>query len=64
MRCRPTNMHMTWEFCVSNRVPVGPLDFKQGFYLYLELGGVTYGLFDWRTTYLSLEMKVLVTSRS
>lgn len=31
-------MHINWEFSVASRVPVGPLDCKQEFYLYLEFG--------------------------
>lgn len=38
VRVRRTNIHMNWEFSVASRVHVGPLDFKQEFYLYLEFG--------------------------
>lgn len=36
VRNRYTSMHMNWEFSAASQVPVGPLDFKQEFYLYLE----------------------------
>lgn len=46
------------------RVSVGPLDFKQEFYLYLEFGASLTGcLVGEQPTWL-WEMKVLITSRS
>lgn len=38
VRNRCTNMHINWEFSAASRVPVGPPDSRQEFYLYLEFG--------------------------
>lgn len=59
VRNRSTNMHMNWEFSIASRVPVGFLDFKQEFYLYLEFGVSLAGcLVGEQPTWL-WEMKVI-----
>lgn len=64
VRNRYTSMHMNWEFSIASRVPVGPLDFKQEFYLYLEFGISLAGCLVGKQPSYLWEMKVIILLRS